>query len=154
MAWSTSMKKLGAAMLLAMCGCRLIYMVWERWHIYRKGSWPTFEIFSVQAYAIPFPDGNVFIQDRCSIHLSWVAIFLFKDWRNVNLLDWPRKGCDMNRTENIYGKIFWMCWILLDNFYSTHLMNGKWLGGSHDWCMTTLHWFQNSVIDGESGWKK
>ncbi|KAK4301123.1 hypothetical protein Pmani_026706 [Petrolisthes manimaculis] len=47
----------------------------------------------------------LFIQDRCPIHTSWIVQRWFREHPEIELMDWPSKGCDMNPIENIWGNI-------------------------------------------------
>lgn len=44
-------------------------------------------------------------QDNCSIHTAHIVRRWFADQQNIELLEWPSKGCDMNPIENCWGLI-------------------------------------------------
>lgn len=56
---------------------------------------------SVWAYALPYPERIIFMHGRSPIHAVRVVTTWFAERRNIEVLDWPRKGRDMNPIENI-----------------------------------------------------
>ena len=64
---------------------------------------------SLQAQNHPFPDRPIFVHDRCPIHTARVVSQWFQGRDDLQLLDWPSKGCDMNPIENIWANIV-NCW--------------------------------------------
>lgn len=58
---------------------------------------------SVRAINFPYPEVFYFVQDRCPIHTSRVARNFFDEHPEIQLLDWPSKGCDMNPIENLWA---------------------------------------------------
>ena len=64
---------------------------------------------SLQAQNHPFPDRPIFVRDRCPIHTARVVSQWFQGRDDLQLLDWPSKGCDMNPIENIWANIV-NCW--------------------------------------------
>lgn len=60
---------------------------------------------SVRAYALPYPERVIFMHDRSPIHTAHVITRWFAEQRNIEVLDWPSKGCDMNPIENIWANI-------------------------------------------------
>lgn len=60
---------------------------------------------SVRAYAFPYPERFLFIQDRCPIHTSGIVQRWFREHPEIELMDWPSKGCDMNPIENLWGNL-------------------------------------------------
>ena len=54
----------------------------------------------------PFPPGPIiFVQDRCSVHMARAVREWFAGQENLQLLDWPSKGCDCNPIEHIWGNM-------------------------------------------------
>lgn len=65
---------------------------------------------SLQERRLPFPAGPiVFVHDRCPIHTARRVQQWFEAREDLQLLDWPSKGCDMNPIENIWANIV-NCW--------------------------------------------
>lgn len=58
---------------------------------------------SVRAYALPEPLQIILVQDRSPIHTSRVVREWFANRPEIELIDWPTKGCDMNPIENLWG---------------------------------------------------
>ena len=59
----------------------------------------------------PFPHGPViFVQDRFPIHTTRVVSEWFRGRENLQRLDWPSKGADMNPIENVWGNMV-NCWV-------------------------------------------
>lgn len=62
-------------------------------------------LLSLRAYGL-LDDGVVyFVQDRCPIHMSRIIREWFTDHPEIEPLNWPAKGCDMNPIENICGNM-------------------------------------------------
>lgn len=54
----------------------------------------------------PFPDGPViFVQDQCPMHSARVVRKWFASRKDIQILDWPSCGYDINPIENIWGSI-------------------------------------------------
>ena len=51
----------------------------------------------------------VFIHDKCPIHTARIVQQWFMEQPNLELLDWPSKGCDMNPIENVWANRV-NCW--------------------------------------------
>ena len=65
---------------------------------------------SLQDQNQPSPTGPlVFVQDRCSIHTARVVTRWFRGREDLQLLDWPSKGYDMNPTEHNWATTV-NCW--------------------------------------------
>lgn len=60
---------------------------------------------SVRTYAFPYPERVIFMQDNCPIHTARIVKRWFQDQRNMELLDWPSKSCDLNPIENVWANI-------------------------------------------------
>ena len=60
---------------------------------------------SVWAYALPFPERFIFMQDNSPIHTARIVQRWFQEQQHVELLDWPSKACDLNPIENIWANI-------------------------------------------------
>lgn len=58
---------------------------------------------SIRAYALPEPLQITLVQDRSPIHTSRVVREWFANRPEIELIDWPTKGCDMNPIENLWG---------------------------------------------------
>lgn len=58
---------------------------------------------SVRAYALPEPHTIRLEQDRSPIHTSHAVRDWFGRHPEIELLDWPTKGCDCNRIDNLWG---------------------------------------------------
>lgn len=58
---------------------------------------------SVRAYAIPEPNNIMLVQDRSPIHTSRAVMDWFRQHPEIQLIDWPTKGCDCNPIENLWG---------------------------------------------------
>ncbi len=46
-----------------------------------------------------------FIQDQCSIHRATIVKEWFEDHPEIELLDWPPKGADLNPIENAWSML-------------------------------------------------
>ena len=59
----------------------------------------------LESVMFPFSDGNfIFQHDRSPIHESRIAKSWFKDVHpEIEVLDWPRRGADLNPIENVWG---------------------------------------------------
>ena len=65
---------------------------------------------SLQQQNYPFPPGPViFMHDRCPIHTARIVQEWFRGREDLQLLDWPSKGADMNPIENIWANMV-NCW--------------------------------------------
>lgn len=65
---------------------------------------------SLRERNFPFPPGPImFVQDRCPIHTARIVSEWFRAQGDLQLLDWPSKGADMNPIENLWGNIV-NCW--------------------------------------------
>ena len=61
---------------------------------------------SLQVQNHPFPDGPIlFVHDHSPIHTARVVNQWFDGREDLQLLNWPSKGCDMNPIENIWANI-------------------------------------------------
>lgn len=61
---------------------------------------------SLRERNFPFPPGpKVFVHDRCPIHMARVVQEWLSNSQQLQVLDWPSKGCDMNPIENLWGSI-------------------------------------------------
>ena len=60
---------------------------------------------SVRAYALPFPETILFMQDNCPVHTGRAVKRWFEQQRHIELLDWPSNSCDLNPIENIWANI-------------------------------------------------
>lgn len=60
---------------------------------------------SVRTYALPYPERVIFMQDNCPIHTARIVRRWFQDQRNMEVLDWPSKACDLNPIENLWANI-------------------------------------------------
>ncbi|KAK4319869.1 hypothetical protein Pmani_009215 [Petrolisthes manimaculis] len=58
---------------------------------------------SVHAYALPEPHPIRLVQDWSPIHTSRAVRQWFSNRPDVELIDWPPKGCDLNAIENLWG---------------------------------------------------
>lgn len=56
---------------------------------------------SVRAYALPEPENILLVQDRSPIHTSRAMTQWFREHPEIQLVDWPPKGCDCNPIENL-----------------------------------------------------
>ena len=56
---------------------------------------------SVRQYALPYPERIIFMQDNCPIHKARVVNRWFQEQRDIELLDWPSRSCDLNPIENV-----------------------------------------------------
>lgn len=43
--------------------------------------------------------------DNCPVHTARIVQRWFAEQRDIDLLEWPSKGCDMNPIENCWGNI-------------------------------------------------
>ena len=57
----------------------------------------------------PFNCQIVFVHDKCPIHTARIVQRWFMEHPNLELLNWPSKGCDMNPIENIWANMV-NCW--------------------------------------------
>ena len=61
---------------------------------------------SVQQRNYPFPPGPIiFVQDRCPVHTAAIVREWFRGRQDLQLLNWPAKGADMNPIENIWANM-------------------------------------------------
>lgn len=60
---------------------------------------------SVRAYALPFPERILFMQDNCPVHTGRAVRRWFEEQRRLDLLAWPSNSCDLNPIENIWADI-------------------------------------------------
>ena len=58
---------------------------------------------TVRAMMIPEPEPFIFVQDKSRIHTSHVVTEWFRRHPEIQVMDWPVKGCDMNPIENLWG---------------------------------------------------
>ena len=59
-------------------------------------------LLSLRNKDYPFPHGPiVFIQNKCPIHTDRAVQQWFQRQDNIELLDWPSKGADMNIIEHV-----------------------------------------------------
>lgn len=56
----------------------------------------------MRALAIPAPHIIYVVHDRSPIHMSNVVREWIQTHPDVDLIDWPSKGCDMNPIENFW----------------------------------------------------
>ena len=45
------------------------------------------------------------MQDNCPIHKARVVNRWFQEQRDIELLDWPSRSCDLNPIENVWANI-------------------------------------------------
>ena len=64
---------------------------------------------SVRSYALPYPEKIIFMQDNCPIHTAKIIKRWFAEQRDVELLPWPSKACDLNPIEHVWANIV-NCW--------------------------------------------
>lgn len=65
---------------------------------------------SLQRSNFPFPPRPVlFVQDRCPIHTTRIVTQWFNQQENLQLLEWPSKGCDCNPIEHLWANMV-NCW--------------------------------------------
>ncbi|KAK3881102.1 hypothetical protein Pcinc_014439 [Petrolisthes cinctipes] len=65
-----------------------------------------FFIPSLQQRNHPFPPGPIiYVQDRCPIHTAHTVQEWFRGREDVELLDWPSKGADLNPIENVWANM-------------------------------------------------
>ena len=60
---------------------------------------------SVKAYVLPYSERVIFMHNRCSIHTARTVTRWLNDQRNLEILDWPSKACDMNPIENVWASM-------------------------------------------------
>ena len=60
---------------------------------------------SIRERDYPFTGSLIFVHDRCPIHTARIVRQWFAEHPNLELLDWPSKGCDMNPIENIWANM-------------------------------------------------
>lgn len=61
---------------------------------------------SLQRRNYPFPPGPIiFVQDRCPMHTARIVQEWFRGRQDLELLNWPAKGADMNPIENIWANM-------------------------------------------------
>lgn len=60
-------------------------------------------LLTVRADAIQYPERFIFIQGRCQVHMSRVVQHWFLEHQEIEMMDWPNKGCGVNPNENIWG---------------------------------------------------
>ena len=77
---------------------------------------------SVRAIALPYPETIVFMQDNCSIHTAKIVKKWFEEQRNLELMPWPSRSCDLNPIENVWGNIV-NCWEQTIERSSTNLFH-------------------------------
>lgn len=58
---------------------------------------------SVRAYVLPYPERIVFVQDQCPVHTARVVRQWFNEHQEIELLNWPPRGCDMNPIEDVWA---------------------------------------------------
>lgn len=58
---------------------------------------------SVRAYALPEPLPIIIVQDRSPIHTSRRVREWFHNHPEIQVIDWPTKGCDINPIANFWG---------------------------------------------------
>ena len=66
------------------------------------------EVFlpSLRERNYPFPDGRIIlVQDRCPVHMARIVQRWFATHPEIEVMDWPSKGCDMNVIENIWANM-------------------------------------------------
>lgn len=60
---------------------------------------------SVRAYALPYPERIIFMQDNAPIHTARTVRRWIEEQPDVEVLPWPSKSCDLNPIENVWGNI-------------------------------------------------
>ena len=60
---------------------------------------------SLQERNYPLTEPILFMHDKCPIHTARVVREWFDEHPNLQLFDWPSKGCDMNPIENIWANL-------------------------------------------------
>ena len=58
---------------------------------------------TVRAMVFPPPDPIKLVQDLSPIHTSRIVNDWFSDHPEIELIDWPPKGCDMNPIKNLWS---------------------------------------------------
>lgn len=58
---------------------------------------------TVRKMAIPEPLPFKYVQDNSSVHQCKVVKDWFKDHPEIEVIDWPTKGCDMNPIEHLWA---------------------------------------------------
>lgn len=77
---------------------------------------------SLREKNFPFPPGPIlFIQDKCPVHTARIARRWFDDQENVQLLELPSKGADMNVIEHVWAQMV-NTWDMADERNTQQLM--------------------------------
>lgn len=58
---------------------------------------------TVRAMAIPEGESITCVQDRSRIHTAHIVTEWFNRHPEIQVIDWPVKGCDINPIENLWG---------------------------------------------------
>lgn len=58
---------------------------------------------SIREKAIPAPNPIRFVHDRSPVHTSRVVRDWFHEHPEVEIIEWPSKGCDVNVIENVWA---------------------------------------------------
>lgn len=64
---------------------------------------------SLQEKNYPYTGPILFVHDRCPVHTDKVVQEWFANHPNLQLLEWPSKGCDANPIENLWANMV-NCW--------------------------------------------
>ena len=64
---------------------------------------------SVRSYALRYPEKIIFMQDNCPIHTAKTIKRWFAEQRDVELLPWPSKACDLIPIKHVWANIV-NCW--------------------------------------------
>lgn len=60
-------------------------------------------LLTVRSMALPHPHPIILMQDRSPIHTCRVVKEWFSQHPEIELIDWPSKGCDLNPIENLWA---------------------------------------------------
>lgn len=117
---------------------------------------------SLRERNFPFPEGPIlFIHDRCPIHTARVVQEWFGRQDNIQLLDWPSKGADMNVIEHVWAQMV-NTWKMEQERTSEQLMNH--ISAQWEICrrkpeqirvlVNSMHDRLTEVIDREGCWSR
>ena len=65
------------------------------------------EVFlpSLRERDFPFPGQILFVQDKCPVHTARILQVWFQEHPQLELVDWPSRGCDMNPIEDMWANM-------------------------------------------------